>query len=206
MFDMNESDIHNYLESKDYSENTRRQYEWRINKIITDEYWSKQQKWFFALFKDLKHYMSKKKTCQKKDVDSRATQRKVITLQKELEIYKQNMSVEQIDATTKLLIEINKMSIEINEEKENSVVEKKREVNIENENKSDLSQLTNCQLKLTEENEQLKEQIKKLEENLEIEKGRTMKYFKKSSELEQQLMSKKKTTYSSDDDEDCGYY
>jgi len=205
---MNESDIHNYLESKDYSENTRRQYEWRINKIITDESWSKQQKWFFSLFKDLKHYMSKKKTSQTKDVDSRAIQRKVISLQKELEIYKQNMSVEQIDATTKLLIEINKMSIEINEEKENSVVEKKREVNIENENKSDLSQLTNCQLKLTEENEKLKDQIKKLEEKLEKEKQRTMKYFKKASELEEQLTSlkSKKPTYSSDDDEDCGYY
>ena len=83
MLDMNESDIHNYLESKDYSDSTRRQYEWRINKIITDESWSKKQKWFFALFKDLKHYMSKKKTSQKKNV-------KVITLQKELEIYRTN--------------------------------------------------------------------------------------------------------------------
>ena len=105
-----------------------------------------------------------------------------------------------------MLIQINNLSIENNEEKENSVLEKEREVNIENENKSDLSELTNCQLKLTEENEQLKEKIKKLEEKLEIEKGRTMKYFKKSSELEQQLMSKKKPTYSSDDDADCGYY
>jgi len=198
---MNETDIHNYLESKGYSDSTRRQYEWRINKIITDEAWSKKQKWFFTLFKELKHYVNKKKTSQKKDV-------KVINLQKELEIYKQNMSVEQIDATTKLLIQINKLSIENNEEKENRVLEKEREVNIENENKSDLSQLTNCQLKLTEENEKLKDQIKKLEEKLEKEKQRTMKYFKKASELEEQLTSlkSKKPTYSSDDDEDCGYY
>ena len=58
------------------------------------------------------------------------------------------------------------------------------------------------------------EEVKILKQKLETEKQKTIKYFKKVSQLEQELSNvrrsssnkDKKPTYSSDEDEDCGYY
>jgi len=216
-------DVETYLDSKDYSDSTRRQYLWRINKMINEPQFAKSQKWYFALFKDLKHYQSKNKVNLKNDV-------KIINLQKELEIYKMNLSIDEVDRMNQLLSTINnigKVEEMAEPPKGKPKIEEKvedyaemaeppngggKEVEIQvvkREDNEDFIRIRKKYLKEKRVREEAEVEHKAEKDKLlvQIQKYQQMaiKYQKLYEELLLSTQNQEKKTYSSDEDENCGY-
>jgi len=186
IINLSETDVHNFIQDKNWGENTRRQNEWRINQIINTNDFSNLEKysWFPGLYKHLKIFADKKKVVLDHDV-------KIINLQKELEIYKKNMSLEEIKATTELLITINNINKEPSDNKTVEVEDK------------DYDRIRNKYIREKRLKEEQELENKKLLVQVEKYQQMAIKYQKLYEELLSTQNQKK--TYSSDEDEGCGY-
>jgi len=186
IINLSETDVHNFIQDKNWGENTRRQNEWRINQIINSNDFSNLEKysWFPGLYKHLKMFADKKKVVLDHDV-------KIINLQKELEIYKKNMSLEEIKATTELLTTINNINKEPSDNK-----------TVEGEDK-DYDRIRNKYIREKRLKEEQELENKKLLVQVEKYQQMAIKYQKLYEELLSTQNQKK--TYSSDEDEGCGY-
>lgn len=191
---LNEADVHNFIEDRNWGENTRRQNEWRINQIINTNDFSNLDKysWFPGLYRHLKIYSDKKKLNLNHDV-------KIINLQKELEIYKKNMSLEQIKATTELLSNINNIN---NKPK---VIYDKEEIKEEIKEDKDYDRIRNKYLKEKRVREEQELEHKEEKDKLLVKVEKYQQMAIKYQKLYEELLSKEKKTYSSDEDEGCGY-
>lgn len=191
--DLSETDIHNFIKDKDWGENTTRQNEWRINQIINTNDFSNLEKysWFPGLYKHLKNVADKKKLNLNHDV-------KIINLQKELEIYKKNMSLEQIKATTELLSTINNIN-NINKE---PALAPQQEVEVEDKN---YNRVKNRYLREKRLKEEAELEHKAEKDKLLVQVDKFQKLAIKHQKLYEDLLDNKKKNYSSDEDENCGY-
>lgn len=191
---LTDADVHNFIADKNWGENTKRQNEWRINQIINTNDFNnvKKYSWFSGLYKHLKMFADKKKIGLDNDV-------KVINLQKELEIYKMKMSVDEIDKMNQLLSNINI----INNIGKEEVIEVKREEN------EDYDRIRKKYLKekRVREEEELQHNVEKDKLLVKVEKYQQLaiKYQKLYEELLLSTQNQEKKTYSSDEDENCGY-
>ena len=171
IIDLNEVQVNNFVKGKNWNKTTEKQNTWRINQIINTNDFSSVEKygWFRGLYKDLLNY-------SKKYSENNKNKLQINNLQKELEIYKQNMSLEQIEATTNLLNTINLINVnkvlknvnsKLNHSNENTKQENKQDNNID-ENKEEInSELKNLNKKLIEDKILLKEENKELKGELE---------------------------------------
>jgi hypothetical protein len=168
---MTDVQVDNFVKGKNWNEKTEKQNVWRINQIINTNDFSSVEKynWFRGLYKDLLNH-------SKKYSENNKNKLQIINLQKELELYKQNMSLEQIQATTNLLNTINLINVnkelknlntKLNHPNKNTKQENKQDNNID-ENKEEInSELKDFNKKLIEDKILLKEEIKVLKGELE---------------------------------------
>ena len=196
---LTDTDVQNFIADKDWGENTRRQNEWRINQIINTNDFSNLDKysWFPGLYKHLKIYSDKKKIGLDNDV-------KVINLQKELEIYKNNMSLEQIKATTQLLTTINNINNINNINYAKSGINKEE---IKEEDNADYDRIRKKYLKEKRIKEEQELEHKAEKDKLLVQINKYQQMAIKYQKLYEDLLStqNQKKTYSSDEDEKCGY-
>ena len=198
---LTDTDVQNFIEDRNWGENTRRQNEWRINQIISS---SKKKNndfsnldkysWFPGLYKHLKIYSDKKKVVLDNDV-------KIINLQKELEIYKKNMSLEEIKATTQLLTTINNIN---NKPK---VIYDKEVYGEDNGEDKDYDRIRNKYIKEKRVREEQELQHKEEKDKLLVKVEKYQQMAIKYQKLYEDLLStqNQKKNYSSDEDQKCGY-